>query len=100
MMADADSTYLLLGLGLLGLGLVFLVLELFIPSGGLLTLLVIACVAASGVSIFLWDSTVGLAYVLLLIAIAPFSRSRSEVVVHISIRKTCNARSGIGRLRV
>ncbi len=69
--ATADSSMLLIGLGLLGLAVVFLVLELFIPSGGLLALLTILCALGAVISLFLWSELVGLVAMVVLLLAGP-----------------------------
>lgn len=70
--ADGDATYLLLALGLLGVAVLLAVLELFVPTGGILAILTIAALLASVASMFVHDTTWGGVYIALLLAGAPF----------------------------
>ncbi len=69
--AAGDSSMLLIGLGLLGLAAVLLVLELFIPSGGMLALLTILCALGAVISLFLWNELVGLVAMVLMLLAGP-----------------------------
>jgi membrane-bound serine protease (ClpP class) len=55
-----DSTYLTLGLFLIGLGLFLLLAELFIPTGGILFVLSLGSVIVGVVLVFKYDQAAGL----------------------------------------
>src|SRR5262249_44724689 len=55
-----ESSYLTLGLALIGAGFLLLAAELFIPTGGILFVLSVSGIAVGVVFAFLHDTTVGL----------------------------------------
>ncbi len=68
-----DDIYLFVSLGLLGLALVFLVLELFIPTAGVLAILTGVAAVASIASMFVYDSTWGGIYLVIVCAGSPIA---------------------------
>jgi membrane-bound serine protease (ClpP class) len=64
-----ESTFLTLGIFLIALGFLLLVVELFVPSGGILFVLAISGVAVGIVLVFKHDTTTGL-YTLLGVGVA------------------------------
>lgn len=66
-----EDIYLFVSLGLLGLGIVLMVLELFIPTGGVLAVMVGVAVVASIASMFAYDPTWGGVYLAILCAGSP-----------------------------
>jgi len=69
--AAPDDIYLLWGFILLGAAIGLLVLELFLPSGGLIGLLCGVCAIGSVVSFFQFDSTLGLVALISYIVLGP-----------------------------
>ncbi|MDA0803244.1 MAG: hypothetical protein O2819_05750 [Planctomycetota bacterium] len=69
--SGGDASMLLVGLGLLGLAIVFLVLELFVPSGGLLAILTILTALGGVISLFLWNELVGLVAMVAMLLAGP-----------------------------
>lgn len=67
--AAGDDIYLMWGLILMGASLIFLFLELFVPSGGLISILAAVCAIGSVVAFYKYDTTWGLiatgAYIIL-----------------------------------
>jgi membrane-bound serine protease (ClpP class) len=55
-----DSTFLTLGIFLVGIGFLLLVVELFVPTGGILFVLSVGTVVVGVVFLFKHDTTVGL----------------------------------------
>ncbi|MSR18479.1 MAG: hypothetical protein EXS00_04800 [Phycisphaerales bacterium] len=70
---SGDSVMLLVALGLLGVGIALFVLELFVPTGGVLAILTVTAVVASVVAMFVHDATWGGVYLAMLLAGAPFA---------------------------
>jgi membrane-bound serine protease (ClpP class) len=64
-----ESTFLTLGIFLIGLGFLLLVVELFVPSGGILFVLAISGIAVGIALVFKHDTTTGL-YTLLGVGVA------------------------------
>jgi membrane-bound ClpP family serine protease len=71
-LAVASDTYLIVSIGLLLLALVLLVLEVFIPTGGLLGVLCGTSFVGSVVSMFLYSVTAGLLLLMGSAITAPF----------------------------
>jgi membrane-bound ClpP family serine protease len=71
-LAVASDTYLIVSIGLLLLALVLLVLEVFIPTGGLLGVLCGTSFVGSVVSMFLYSVTAGLLLLMGSAVTAPF----------------------------
>lgn len=69
--APHEEIYLFVSLGLLGLALVLLVLELFVPTGGVLAVMVGVAAVASIASMFAYDTTWGGLYLVALCAGSP-----------------------------
>jgi len=69
--APRDEVYLLVALGLLGLALVLLVLELFVPTGGALAIMTGVAAVASIASMFIYDAVYGAVYLAMLCAGSP-----------------------------
>lgn len=69
--ADPDTLYLFVSLGLLGLAVVLLVMELLIPSGGALAVATGVSAVASVVAMFAYDITWGAVYLAILCVAAP-----------------------------
>jgi len=66
-----DEVYLFVALGLLALALVLLVLELFVPTGGALSIMTGVAAVASIASMFIYDTVYGAVYLALLCAGSP-----------------------------
>jgi len=69
--ADPNAVYLFVSLGLIGLAVVLLVLELLIPSGGALAVATGVSAIASVVAMFAYDLTWGAVYLALLCIASP-----------------------------
>lgn len=69
--ADPNTTYLFVSLGLLGLAVVLLAMELLIPSGGALAVATGVSAIASVVAMFAYDLTWGAVYLALVCVAAP-----------------------------
>lgn len=69
--ADPNTTYLFVSLGLLGLAVILLALELLIPSGGALAVATGVSAIASVVAMFAYDLTWGAVYLALVCIAAP-----------------------------
>lgn len=69
--AGADGTYLIWGALLLGAALVLIVVELFVPSGGLIGILAGVCAIGSIAAFFAYDTTWGVATLLTYLALIP-----------------------------
>ncbi|MBU3729274.1 MAG: hypothetical protein FGM37_08525 [Phycisphaerales bacterium] len=69
--ADPNTVYLFVSLGLLGLAVVLLALELLIPSGGALAVATGVSAIASVVAMFAYDLTWGAVYLALVCIAAP-----------------------------
>ncbi|MEL7472700.1 MAG: NfeD family protein [Planctomycetota bacterium] len=70
---SADPTMLYWGLGLLGLGVVLIAVELFIPSGGLIAVGAAIAAIAGVVMLFRHDSTWGLIGMLGVVVLGPMA---------------------------
>ena len=66
-----EDVYLLVSLALLGLALVLLVLEMFLPTGGVLAVLTGVAAVASIASMFIYDTTWGAIYLAVICAGSP-----------------------------
>jgi len=66
-----DEVYLFVALGLLALALVLLVLELFVPTSGALSVMTGVAAVASIASMFIYDTVYGAVYLALLCAGSP-----------------------------
>lgn len=66
-----NDVYLLLGFGLAAVALVLLVVELFVPSGGIIGLLCAVAAIGSIVAFFQYDTTVGVAALLAYLVLGP-----------------------------
>ncbi len=66
-----EDIYLLVSLALLGLALVMLVLEMFVPTGGVLAVLTGVAAVASIASMFVYDTTWGAIYLAAICAGSP-----------------------------
>jgi membrane-bound ClpP family serine protease len=66
-----NDAYLVAALVLGGIALLLLCLEVFIPSGGILSLLCGACAVASVVAMFMWSTTAGIVLLLVYTIAAP-----------------------------
>ncbi|MSR28555.1 MAG: hypothetical protein EXS03_03135 [Phycisphaerales bacterium] len=71
--APREEIYLFVSLGLLGLAVVLLVLELFVPTGGVLAVLTGVAAVASIASMFVYDTTWGGIYLALVCAGSPIA---------------------------
>lgn len=69
--ADPNTTYLFVSLGLLGLAVILLALELLIPSGGALAVATGVSAIASVVAMFAYDLTWGAVYLAIVCIAAP-----------------------------
>lgn len=69
--ADPNATYLFVSLGLLGLAVVLLALELLVPSGGALAVATGVSAIASVVAMFAYDLTWGAVYLAIMCVAAP-----------------------------
>ena len=65
--------FLLAALLLLGVGIILLVVEAFVPTGGILGLLTAVAFLASLVAMYLWSPAAGLLMTVVLVLIAPFA---------------------------
>ncbi len=65
------DSLLLLGIGLLGLGVLLMVLEAFVPSGGILGIGALVSAAAGIVFLFKYDTTWGLTGLLATLVLGP-----------------------------
>jgi membrane-bound ClpP family serine protease len=77
-LADASASqggdgFLLAALLLLGVGIVLLVVEAFVPTGGILGLITAVAFLASLVAMYLWSPAAGLLMTVVLVLIAPFA---------------------------
>ena len=71
--AGREEIYLFLALGLLGLALVLMILELFVPSAGALAVMTGVSAVASIASMFVYDATWGGVYLAILCGGSPFA---------------------------
>lgn len=69
----SDDVYLLVSLGLLALAIVLLVLDLFIPTAGVLAILTGVAAVASIASMFVYDATWGGIYLVIVCAGSPLA---------------------------
>ena len=67
----ADETLLLWGLGLMAIGLLLVIVEVFVPSGGLIALTATGCSIAGIYCLFRYSTTWGLAGVLAMLVLGP-----------------------------
>ncbi len=68
-----NESFLWLGIALLAVSLLLIVVEVFVPSGGLLSLVAVGCGIASLVFLFRYDTTWGLIGTLTLLIAGPLT---------------------------
>jgi membrane-bound ClpP family serine protease len=68
-----ENTLILWGMGLLGAALLLLVLEVFVPSGGIIGVTAVVCAIAGVVSFWRVSTTWGLTSLLVVLVLAPIA---------------------------
>lgn len=68
---NGDESFLIWGLVLLAVGVLLIVVEVFIPSAGVIALAAATCSVAGVVALFLYDTTWGFIGILMLVVLGP-----------------------------
>lgn len=70
---EANSAYVVAAFGLIAAAILFFMLELFVPSGGIFAVLCGTCTIASVVSMFLFNPILGLLLLICYVIVGPFA---------------------------
>ena len=70
---EANSAYVVAAFGLIAAAVLFFMLELFVPSGGIFAVLCGTCTIASVVSMFLFNPILGLLLLICYVIVGPFA---------------------------
>ena len=71
--AEANSAYIIAAFGLIAASVLFFILELFVPSGGVFAALCGTCTIASVVAMFLFNPLLGLLLLIGYVIVGPFA---------------------------